>query len=239
VRGLDAFQVLFADSRRWLREGWLDYMTPQLYWAISAPQQSYPQLLEWWATENVRGRHLWPGNGTYKVTDRGSVQWPAREIVQQIQVTRDQPGSGGNVHYNMGALVRDTDRLASALATGPYGLPALVPASHWLSARNPVAPLVTRSEGSSVTTLRVTPAGAADGDQRWWLVRARYPDGWRAKLVPAAAQMVRLPADRTGRTPDLIAVSAIDRAGVESLPSVSAGDPSAPSSGTAPPLRHR
>src|SRR5579871_3371768 len=48
VKGFDAYQELNADSRKWLRNGWLDYWTPQLYWKIDQTGQSYPVLLKWW-----------------------------------------------------------------------------------------------------------------------------------------------------------------------------------------------
>ena len=219
VRGLDAYDALFADSRRWLVEGWLDYFTPQLYWAIDAPQQSYPQLLEWWASQNHRGRHLWPGNGTYKVANFGSQRWPANEMLRQITITRDRAGAGGNVHYNMGSLVRSTDALAERLQRGPYAAPALVPASPWLSIRPPSTPQVTVSRARSTITLRIV----ADRSEprslpRWWLIRARYADGWRAQVVDARSGTVTLTPGGALELPDFFVVNSIDRAGVESPP---------------------
>src|SRR5690606_30608774 len=41
VQGLDAYGTLYADARRWVREGWLDYVSPQLYWPLGRPQQDY------------------------------------------------------------------------------------------------------------------------------------------------------------------------------------------------------
>jgi uncharacterized lipoprotein YddW (UPF0748 family) len=221
VRGLDAYDVLFADSRRWFREGWLDYFAPQLYWAIGAPQQSYPALLEWWAGQNQRGRHLWPGNGTYKVTDAGSARWPANELVRQISLTRDQPGAGGNVHYNMTALVRSVDALSDRLLTGPYAGPALVPASPWLSAAPPAAPVVSLSRSSGGIVLRLSPPAsrtASTSQARWWLVRARYADGWYAYVADAGSPTVSVSPGRGRDMPDLVVVNAVDRAGVESEP---------------------
>jgi uncharacterized lipoprotein YddW (UPF0748 family) len=220
VRGLDAYETLYADSRRWLVEGWLDYFTPQLYWDISAPQQSYPTLLDWWAEQNHRGRHLWPGNGTYKVTDAGSVRWRASEVVQQIGLTRDQLGASGNVHYNMTALVRSTDALADRLASGPYSGPALVPASPWLSSAAPPAPDVTIVAAPRRLTLTIAPpiARAAPSPSRWWLVRSRYADGWRAQVVDATATAATVPSGPAGDLPDLVVVNAVGRAGVESEP---------------------
>lgn len=215
VRGLDAYTVLYADSRRWLSEGWLDYFTPQLYWAVDARQQSYPQLLDWWTSQNTRGRHLWPGNGTYKVTDQGRVRWPSDEIVRQIDLTRAQPGADGNVHFNMTALVRDSDALAARLATGPYAAPALVPASPWLSSGIHAAPTVRRTDEAEGVTLHIS-EGPVAHPPRWWLIRARYSDGWRAQVVDATARTVVVPLDAVGHAPDVVAVNAVDRAGIES-----------------------
>ncbi|HEX9562722.1 MAG TPA: family 10 glycosylhydrolase [Gemmatimonadaceae bacterium] len=221
VRGLDAFQVLYADSRRWLVEGWLDYFVPQLYWQVRAPQQSYPSLLSWWADQNGRGRHLWPGNGTFRVTDAGALRWPASEVVDQIRVTRDQPGASGNVHFNMTALVRGSDALDQRLLDGPYAKLALVPASPWLSDTSPRAPTVTVTTRPQRLDLRITSTADADrtaagSTPRWWLVRARYEDGWRAQVIDAAERTVGVPASSGGELPDLVVVNAIDRAGVES-----------------------
>ena len=62
IEGFDQYAELYADAKLWLNEGWVDYFTPQLYWPIEQEKQSYPKLLEWWAGENTKGRHLWPGN---------------------------------------------------------------------------------------------------------------------------------------------------------------------------------
>ncbi|MGH7670612.1 MAG: glycoside hydrolase family 10 protein, partial [Gemmatimonadaceae bacterium] len=58
VKGLDAYASIFADSRLWLANGWVDYLAPQLYWPIEPKQQSFPALLKWWAAQNTAGRIL-------------------------------------------------------------------------------------------------------------------------------------------------------------------------------------
>jgi len=60
VRGFNQYESLYADAKLWLNEGWCDYFTPQLYWKITATSQPYPNLLDWWIGENLRGRHIWP-----------------------------------------------------------------------------------------------------------------------------------------------------------------------------------
>ena len=63
---LDAYGHLFADSRKWLAEGWCDYMAPQLYWSIEPAKQSFPVLLDWWRAQS-RGRNVWPGIATERI----------------------------------------------------------------------------------------------------------------------------------------------------------------------------
>ena len=37
IKGFNAYEVLYCDSRKWLTNGWMDYCSPQLYWAIDPP----------------------------------------------------------------------------------------------------------------------------------------------------------------------------------------------------------
>ena len=61
IAGFDQYAELYADARLWFNQGWVDYYTPQLYWAIAQEKQSFPKLLGWWVGENSKNRHLWPG----------------------------------------------------------------------------------------------------------------------------------------------------------------------------------
>src|SRR5690348_17076634 len=151
VPGFDAYQEIYADTRKWLRNGWVDYWVPQLYWAIDSPQ-SYPVLLDWWASQNVKHRNLWIGNGLHRVTDSAQTAtagsragWRADEIVQQVNLTRASVGKApnggatGNVFFSMKGLMRDVDSIDAKL--GPvYAEPALVPASPWLGGTPPPRP---------------------------------------------------------------------------------------------------
>jgi uncharacterized lipoprotein YddW (UPF0748 family) len=61
IQGFDQYAQLYADARKWLVEGWVDYYTPQLYWRIEQKAQSYPVLLQWWVEQNIQKRNMWPG----------------------------------------------------------------------------------------------------------------------------------------------------------------------------------
>lgn len=124
IKGFDQYGRLYADARLWLRRGWVDYFTPQLYWEIEKREQSYPKLQEWWASENPKGRHLWIGNGTH----RHSVS----EITKQIELSRKTKGISGNIHFSMKHLFGEKGDALKQL----YAEPAEVPASPWLQ-KNP------------------------------------------------------------------------------------------------------
>ena len=50
------FQSLFdqyADTRRWVKNQWIDYIAPQIYWGFASPKSPYGALVDWWA-ETVR-----------------------------------------------------------------------------------------------------------------------------------------------------------------------------------------
>ena len=36
IVGMDAYEALYCDSKKWINEGWLDYIAPQLYVRLSS-----------------------------------------------------------------------------------------------------------------------------------------------------------------------------------------------------------
>ena len=215
VRGLDQYSVLYADARKWLREGWVDYLTPQLYWAVDRPEQSYPVLLAWWAEQNVKARHLWPGNYTGKVAFTGASGWRTGEVLDQIRLTRALKGSPatGNVHFSMTVFMQDPDNLDERLLHEAYADRALVPPSPWLDDRAPARPTIALRPDSpgGRTTLELYPAAT---DDLWlWTVQVRSASGWTTSILPGAERRLSLPA-----RPLDVRVMAVDRVGNSSPP---------------------
>jgi uncharacterized lipoprotein YddW (UPF0748 family) len=216
IQGLDQYATLYADARKWLREGWVDYFTPQLYWRIEGPQ-SYPALLQWWSDENVKGRHLWPGNGAHNVRRSAAVEparnaWPAEELINQIELTREIVDQPGSVHFSMKCLVDNRDGLTDKLKNGVYAEPALIPAIDWLGGKPPGQPEVKARRTSDGVALEFTPA---DGEApRLWVVRVRAGDKWTAKIVPGVEIKSLIKADEQVEE---VAVSAVSRLGQEGM----------------------
>ncbi|MEP6780836.1 MAG: family 10 glycosylhydrolase [Gemmatimonadaceae bacterium] len=211
VRGLDAYVELYADSRKWLREGWLDYFTPQLYWPTTKVDQAYAALLAWWASENVMSRHLWPGNYTTRAGGEGRSAFSVSELLEQIRITRLQAGATGNVHFSMISFMANQAGMNDSLLAGPYAQLALVPASPWIKIPPPITPQPVIAYANGERELRLLP----QGDQApWqWLVRARVDTGWITVVLPGNRASWRIPSIDL---PVTLAVTAINRVGEES-----------------------
>ena len=202
VAGLDAYATIYADSRKWLRQGWVDYLAPQLYWSIAAPQQSFPALLDWWLGENVQKRHVWPGLAAYRVGDGTSSAFGASEIPTQVSLTRTRAGGSGHLLYNTtSTLTRNGGAVAASLGN-LYRIRAIPPAYPWLDASPPTAPTITVA-GS---LLSITQPGEVPA--RWWVVRSRSASGWTTRVVFGAERTVALPAGTIRAI-----VNAVDSAG--------------------------
>jgi len=210
IEGYDAYAKLYADSRQWLAKGWLDYCAPQLYWAIKPPEQSFPVLLKWWTEQNAKGRVLVAGLDCTKVNGR----WPVEEIINQIRLTRRQPGASGDVHWNMKSLMRN-ETLAQALKREVYAQPAISPALTWLSDDTAPAELRLSITSGASSTRANWNSGKKEGV--WlWVLQFRSKNEWSTRVLPA--RTTHLALSRT--IPDVIAITAIDRYGNASRPTV-------------------
>ena len=211
IKGLDQVAALNADPRKWLHEGWLDYLAPQLYWRLDAPEQGFEKLLDWWAGENRRQRGLWPGLYTSRVRQHPSAPvtktvWEADEIVRQVAATRATGGAGGTIHFSMKALADDFDGVATKLAAGPYAEPALVPAIRPPHGAAPGAPTVSREPAG--VAIALPPGG---GQPAWlWVVRRRSGPTWRTEIIPGRTTHLQVAGDV-----EEVAVSAVARDGRE------------------------
>jgi hypothetical protein len=153
IKGFNQYDGLYADAKKWLNEGWVDYFTPQLYWRISSPGQSYPVLLKWWLEQNTHDRHIWPGLFTSKINGEAN-GFNVDEIINQVVITRFL-GANGNVHFSMKPFMTDKHKLNEALTgkDGIYAQEALVPASPWLGMEVPGRPkLEISSQAAEDTT---------------------------------------------------------------------------------------
>jgi uncharacterized lipoprotein YddW (UPF0748 family) len=215
VKGFDQYDKLYADARLWLNKGWIDYFTPQLYWPINKPGQSFPVLLAWWQQENKMQRHLWPGisigTDKYGITDN-------KEVLDQIKLSRTLiPKSQGVVHWNISSLTKNPT-LTQELKQGPYKVQALIPTSTWLNSTLPTAPRVTiKKNGESINVIW----NSTEKETFRWVVYSQYDNKWEYEIKNKEELTTSLKlkvSNGSGSSATLknIVVTAIDRTGNES-----------------------
>ncbi|MHB1265747.1 MAG: glycoside hydrolase family 10 protein [Gemmatimonadaceae bacterium] len=209
ITGLDAYATLYADARKWLQEGWLDYLAPQLYWAIDPPAQSFPALLDWWMAQSAKGRYVWPGLATYRLYE-GTAPWGVSEIVNQVKLVRQRAAGNGVIFYNATTtLSRNGGEVAAALTATVFNDFAVSPAYAWLDAEAPPAPTIGVASGSR-GAVAVTLAPAAGEPVRWWVVRWFGGAGWQSQRLWGDTRTVTLTAPNDA-TVSRVLVQAADR----------------------------
>lgn len=203
IQGLDAYNQLYADSLKWLQQGWVDYLAPQLYWRIDPPAQSYPVLLDWWISNNPKQRHIYAGNNLSLLDGKS---WELSEIDRQIEITRQLSDRGaiGNIFFSMDALLINRQGISDRFQTATYQTRALAPSMSWLSATPPTLPTGVRVASGK---LAWNPATA---DVRSWTLYQQTSAGWTLRQI--------LPATTTAFpvTAGTYAVCAVNRLARES-----------------------
>ncbi|MEV8594189.1 family 10 glycosylhydrolase [Streptomyces sp. NPDC052012] len=126
--GVQTYDDLHADTRRWARENWIDYICPQLYWHIGHPAADYATLLAWWA-EVVRdsGTLLHIGEALYKAGDPAQPaawQQPA-ELSRHLTLAKEY--ALGNVFFSAREVTADPIGAMARVVADHYGQPARPP----------------------------------------------------------------------------------------------------------------
>ena len=121
--GVQTYDDLYADTRKWVQERWIDYIVPQLYWSIGFAGADYAELVAWWdGVAQGTGVGLYIGEALYKAGDPAqAAPWQdARELSWHLSLAGRYPSVGGHCFF-----------AASEVATDRIGAMATVVADHY------------------------------------------------------------------------------------------------------------
>jgi len=108
TRGYESYTTACADTRKWVKNEWIDYIVPQIYWYIGYSIADYKHLANWWA-DVVRGTdvELYVGMADYRVVedDTDSIWYKDAELRRQLDLNRTIPEISGEIHYSYGDVV--------------------------------------------------------------------------------------------------------------------------------------
>ena len=177
IAGLDAYEVLFADSKKWIEQGWIDYIAPQLYWRIDQIKQSYPVLLKWWTEINTKQRHIYAGNNIGQLDGKA---WKDEEIEKQVKISRNLANnlSLGNIFFSMSSIQENRQGIADTFKSSIYNQPAIAPIMPWRNSIPPAPPV-----GLQVSNRRLSWQPGDNRDVRSWTLYRRSGDNWTLTRV--------------------------------------------------------
>ncbi len=147
--GITCYDDLYADVVKWMKNGWIDYVAPQLYWSIGFPPADYEILLDWWS-KHTYGKHLYAGHAAYKINNApNDPNWSkANEINRQVAMNRNNTQVHGSIFFSAKPLLRNPLGVQDSLVAVLFPNQARVPGMGWMSKSPPATPQICRVGGS-------------------------------------------------------------------------------------------
>jgi len=112
TQGSESYYKMYADTRRWVKEGYLDYIIPQIYWNIGYEIADYEKLLYWWsdvvADTDV---NLYIGQAAYRTgnIDPTSPWHGVDQIRDQVELNRKTDNVGGYSMFSYGSFLKNPE----------------------------------------------------------------------------------------------------------------------------------
>lgn len=138
--GQTNYDDLYADILLWLREGYIDYVVPQLYWEHGHRAAPYEVLVDWWSRHSY-GKHCYIGLGIYKAGS--NARWRDKNIIpMQIRDARSYSTIQGQVYFSSKSFLKNPNSWNDSLQQNYYKYPALIPPMPWIDSIPPVPPVI-------------------------------------------------------------------------------------------------
>lgn len=138
--GQTNYDDLYADILLWLKEGWIDYVAPQLYWEFGFRAAPFEVLLDWWS-KHTYGRHCYIGLGIYRANSNPA--WRDKtQLPRMLKAMRNTPNIDGAIYFSSKTFEKNPNGWSDTLRNNYYKEPAIVPGMPWLDTLRPFYPEV-------------------------------------------------------------------------------------------------
>ncbi|MFT3749381.1 MAG: family 10 glycosylhydrolase [Agriterribacter sp.] len=162
--GQTNYDDLYADILLWLREGYIDYVVPQLYWEHGHKAAPYEVLVDWWS-RNTYNKQCYIGLGIYK--GESNVRWRDKTIIPlQIEDSRKYTTIQGQVYFSTRSFLSNPNGWNDSLKQHYYKYPALLPPMPWIDSIKPLPPVITDISVDSNTAMQNIKIKLADIEQK-------------------------------------------------------------------------
>jgi uncharacterized lipoprotein YddW (UPF0748 family) len=129
--GQTNYDDLYADILLWLKEGWIDYVAPQLYWEFGHKAAAFEVLLDWWS-KNTYGKHCYIGLGIYRAGSNSAWKDP-NQLPRMIQAVRNTPNMHGVIYFSSKSFEKNPNGWNDSLRNNYYRDPATIPSMEWMA----------------------------------------------------------------------------------------------------------
>jgi len=183
--GLSNYHELYADSRKWIKEGWVDYINPQVYFSFSRKVAPFDTLVNWWSN-NSYGRHVYIGQAAYLVNQKMEAAWrQPGQIPDQVRYIRKSNRIQGSVFFSSKSFSTVARATGDSLRNDLYKYPALPPQMPWLDEIVPNQPLDLTADAvaTGVQLKWSAPLKAEDGETASGYVIYRFAEGEKISVL--------------------------------------------------------
>jgi uncharacterized lipoprotein YddW (UPF0748 family) len=119
------YDFLYADILLWLKNGWIDYVAPQIYWEIGHKLAPCEVLIDWWS-KNCYGKKCYIGIAPYRAGSNKA--WRDKnQLPKQICKIRSTPNIQGVVFYSSKSLEKNLNGWGDSLRLNYFKIPATTP----------------------------------------------------------------------------------------------------------------
>ncbi len=184
--GTTGYDHLFADVRLWLKNNWIDYVVPQVYFHSQFKSAPYQKLVDWWAA-NSFGKHLYIGMAAYKIGSKTDTLWQnLSEMPSQMRFNRFCENINGTVFFSSKSLLANS--FQDSLKIHFFRYPSLIPRMSWKDsiAPNPPTDLILHKSYKAVFLQWKAPQRAIDGDEAVYYVIYRFENNEKINLEDAS-----------------------------------------------------
>ncbi|MBR6043299.1 MAG: family 10 glycosylhydrolase [Paludibacteraceae bacterium] len=179
---------LYADVTKWIRNGWIDYVAPQLYWNIGHRISDYSRLYDWWSKEcqslekgNTCNLYIGQYASGLEIYDQTAWKTP-NELIRQTRQNYEKNTDLGSFFYSNKYVIRNPQGLLDSLRASYYQYPALQPAAGNYTGTASAPPANLRIESNF---LQWDPVTGKDGNAvRYYVVYALPEDSTDNQLLP-------------------------------------------------------
>lgn len=221
TNGLSNYDDLYADVLLWDREGWIDYLLPQLYWELEHKNASYLALIDWWNRFGGQNGHLYIGQDVSRTMTKKDLapSTDANQLHHKVDLSRQSENVSGNCWWPGYALTANVGGVADSLMTSVQATPAIVPAYKNLKSNGPKPVENVSLDNGTIRWTAVSDGNSIEDAVRFVVYYAEQPEILDAPQSREIVEITGVP-EYVATRPGIYVITALDRVNNESAPSV-------------------